>query len=174
MPKGRGRGGRASSRSRHRSPNTAAASIRAYAKSKLEFLCDANCPRDICSLINAIPGCHTRHANDLGLSNTGDLGIKEEAVRRKAIILTFDSDFIDPVVFKICTHPGVILLDMSLESASYIGPRLRAFFGARRYKKCKHAIVILQDELAIIRSPKGLVEIPYHPRGDTTERSPGG
>jgi len=105
--------------------------------------------------VGQLKGYHTWQVQELGLSSIKDPGVREEAVRRKVLILTFDKDFLDPVNFKICTHPGVLHLQMSSQASSHVFPRLKTWLQSVNYHKCKHAVVQLRDEVAIVTSKKG-------------------
>lgn len=124
---------------------------------KLESLCDINLPKEICMQVNAIPGYKTHRLQELGFDTAWDSGrIKVEAIKRKALVLTFDEDFLDPVNFKICTHLGVLRLAMTSQASSYVLPRLKQFLWSSSYKWCRHANVELRDQFAIVRSKAGL------------------
>ena len=106
--------------------------------------------------VNTIPGYRTYRLQDLGLASLKDPSVRDVARRRHTLILTFDQDFLDPVDFKICTHPGVLCVRMSSQRPSHVAPRLRTFLESQHYKKCKHAIVELRDHVAIVTSRKGV------------------
>ena len=107
--------------------------------------------------MNQISGYRALRMQELGLDEGSDSGsIKASAVQRKALILTFDGDFLDQNTFKICTHPGVLRLSMNSQATSYILPRLTQFLWSTDYKRCRHSIVELRDQVAIVRSKQGL------------------
>ncbi len=131
-------------------------------KPRLEFLCDNNMTTRLRSEVNSIPGYNTQNLRDRGLADVADLRVKVEAVRLNTPILTFDSDFTDPVNFQICTHPGVLYINMSSQNPSLVAPRLRRFLQSRYYSKCKHAIVELREDVAIVTSRKGLEPVIHY------------
>jgi hypothetical protein len=89
--------------------------------------------------------------------------VREEACKRRVLILTFDEDFLDPVTFPVCTHPGIVHIQMRSQAVSYILPRMRRWLESSHYRRCKHATVQLRDEVAIVTSKKGLEpEIRYY------------
>jgi len=113
--------------------------------------------------IGKLPNYHTWQVQDLGMASIKDPGVREEAVRRGVLILTFDKDFTDPVDFRICTHPGVVLIQMSSQATSHILPRLTRWLRSSHSRKIKHAVTLLRDEVALITTKKGLEpEIRYY------------
>jgi len=131
-------------------------------KPRLFFLCDENMTPTIRQAVDGIKGYRTTRLQDHGLSGALDPNVIREVNKIKSLILTFDRDFTDPTLYKICTHPGVLWLHMSRQAPSYVVPRLEQFLRSDHYSKCKHAVVELRDDIAIVTSRTGQQpEIPH-------------
>ncbi len=113
--------------------------------------------------VNNLPGYNTTRLQDQGLSGIDDPSLLPEVNRLRTPILTFDRDFTDPVRFRICTHPGVLWVHMSSQRPLHVAPRLQRFLRSEYDKKCKHALVELRDNVAVVTSRKGQEpEIRYY------------
>lgn len=125
-------------------------------KNKLHFLVDHHITTAIREAVSRIEGYTTVRVQDLGLQQSMDqYRIKDEAIKRNAIVLTSDSDFSSPIDFRICTHPGVLWIHMSSQHSSHIIPRLKRFLQSTNYAKCRHALVELRDFTAVVVSKNG-------------------
>lgn len=74
--------------------------------------------------------------------------VKEKAIEIKAVILTRDKDFLDQVNFRICTHPGVLLLKFPYSQLAQ--DRIRTFL-AVHHKQCRHSAVQLFESFAYVQ-----------------------
>lgn len=124
-------------------------------KVRLLILCDHNINRKIREAIGRLGNYQIAYAEYLGLSDVGDPLIKKEANDKHAIILTNDSEFSDQVNFAICTHPGILWINMRSQRADYVGPRVEAFLRSRHYSRCKHVLVQLRDDTFIATDRNG-------------------
>ena len=99
-----------------------------------------------------MPGYSVRTVRSLGLAQAYDAGaLKAKANELRAIILTRDKDFLDPADFQICTHPGVLRLDLPSALSTCV-PRIEAFLQSPHYKLCKHAVVRLGVSTALVQT----------------------
>jgi predicted nuclease of predicted toxin-antitoxin system len=130
---------------------------------RLSFLCDHNIERRVREAVGQIPGYSVESLSFLGLARATDSGgVKTEANRRRAVIITRDHDYLDPIDFRICTHPGILLLSLYLPLDETV-ERLRAFLTSQYWKRCRHAIVQLRAEVALIqdRANGAIEEVRY-------------
>lgn len=133
------------------------------AAERLTLLCDQHLERSLRELINGLPGYRAESVTRFGLSEAKDAGaIRDKAIELRAVILTRDTDFLDPVYFPPGQSPGVICVRLPY-ILSELRPRIEAFFRSPRfyrrfYRRCKRSIVQLTGDLALFQS---------HPRGET-------
>ena len=118
--------------------------------------------------IAALPSYTARTLQSLGLTRARDTGgVKAKAVELKAIMMTRDHDYLDQVDFRICTHPGVLLLELPAAPSECI-PRVHAFLTSPLYKRCRHATVRLRGDSAFVQAKHGgpVEEVHYFDASD--------
>lgn len=132
----------------------------------------------ISDAVSRMSGCQVSTARQLQLELAADAGyLKEVAIRRRAIILTRDRDFIDSPHFPPGEPPGVLRLDLPGMPPSEVIVRIQAFLGSEHRSRCKKGVVILGDRAVEIRERRGkrvVVEsiVYYRPPDEMEDRGP--
>jgi hypothetical protein len=107
--------------------------------------------------VSEVPGYAASEMDTYGLApDSLDHGaIKDTANRLKYQVLTKDQDFLDQVKFAICTHPGVLVVNLRTQRPTVVCSRIVVFLKSQYFKVCKHGIVELRDEEVRIHQPGG-------------------
>lgn len=110
----------------------------------------------ISDAVSRMSGCQVSTARQLQLELAVDAGyLKEVAIRRRAIILTRDRDFVDSPNFPPGEPPGILRLDLPGMPPSEVIVRLQAFLTSGHRGRCKKSVVILGNRTAEIRERRG-------------------
>jgi predicted nuclease of predicted toxin-antitoxin system len=134
---------------------------------RLRFLADHNVEATLTDAVAKLKGYRVERLAIYGLQRARDPLVKEKARELQAVILTRDGDYLDPVTFRICTHPGVLHLDLSSDPEEFV-PQIRAFLTSRHFKRCRHTVVRLGPHQALVQTKPGgpLESFDYLEGGD--------
>jgi len=91
------------------------------------------------------------YIHDLGMSSTPDSGVMEYATREDRIVVTTDTG-INHKKFKICKHPGIIVLRGGHRHESLLAGTFRKFMLSGHRAETYHKVTFLSEGEARIKA----------------------